>query len=120
MTADDFRARVALVLAEDPVCMGRVSPAAVAAIAREMEAAVAGALDGVAPDIDDVIAWLERRRANAETMAARNPVEAERARDRARQLDIQIDELKAGMHRGMAGVMRNLRDGRGTTEAERD
>lgn len=61
--------------------------------------------NGPAPDgLADVIAYLERKRANAGLVAGRSPEFAELARDRARQLEIMIDELKAGLHQGEAAV----------------
>lgn len=56
----------------------------------------------------DVIAYLEQRAENAETVARRWPHRAEQARDRARQIGVIIDELQAGFHDGAAGARRAL------------
>ena len=61
--------------------------------------------------LGDVLAYLERRRANAATIASKHPGHDEigdLARDRRRQLDIQIDELRAGLHLGAAALRDDL------------
>lgn len=50
----------------------------------------------------DVLAYLARKRANAETMAARSPEFADEARWTIRQIDIIGDDLRAGLHVGLA------------------
>lgn len=57
-----------------------------------------------AEELVDVLAYLERKRDNALTMAANSHEFADLARDRARQLGIVIDELRAGLHIGEAEV----------------
>lgn len=55
----------------------------------------------------DVLAYLARRRANALRVAgatAPNDDLHELARDRARQLDVLIDEIRAGLHHGEAAA----------------
>lgn len=49
----------------------------------------------------DVIAYLERKRANAETMAQRSPEFADEGRWSARQIGVLIDDLRAGLHEGL-------------------
>lgn len=56
----------------------------------------------------DLVADLRRKRANAATMASRNPEFAEQARDRGRQLDVMIEEIEAGLHVGAAAVEAQL------------
>lgn len=53
----------------------------------------------------DVLAYLARRRANAETVAKRMSESEPFARDRVRQLDVIIEEIRAGLHRGEADLM---------------
>ncbi|MCT2398506.1 hypothetical protein [Novosphingobium mangrovi (ex Huang et al. 2023)] len=56
------------------------------------------------PGVGDVIAYLERRRANCLTVAERSPDEAERATVMRQQLDLILGDLRAGMHEGEAGI----------------
>ncbi len=51
---------------------------------------------------DDVIAYLEQRRDNAQLMAQRSPEHADQARERERQLTVMIEEFSAGLHVGAA------------------
>jgi hypothetical protein len=61
------------------------------------------------PELADVLAFLARRAANAGAIASRgDPQNAEWGRDRARQLEIITDELKAGLHHGCAALMADL------------
>ncbi|MEO5605577.1 MAG: hypothetical protein ABIR02_08195 [Novosphingobium sp.] len=53
---------------------------------------------------DDLIAYLEQRRDNAELMALRSPEFADQARERKRQLSVMIDEFREGHHEGAAMV----------------
>jgi len=56
---------------------------------------------------DDVIAYLARRKANAEAIAATKGLDDEtvdQARDRARQLAVVIGDIETGLHVGAAGV----------------
>lgn len=62
-------------------------------------------------ELADVLAYLERRRANAAAVAARDPAFDAWAEDRRRQLEVVIDELRAGLHLGCAGVAAALADG---------
>lgn len=52
----------------------------------------------------DVLAYLARKRVNAETMAARSPEFADEARWTIRQLDVIRDDLRAGLHIELAGA----------------
>ena len=63
----------------------------------------------ISAELADVLAFLARRAANAGAIAARgDPVNAEWARDRERQLEVISDELKAGLHHGCAQLMADL------------
>lgn len=56
----------------------------------------------------DVLAYLLRRAGNAATLAGNNaaaPEDRMMANDRRRQLEVIADEIRAGMHEGLAGVM---------------
>ncbi len=57
---------------------------------------------GRADERDDVIAYLEQRRDNAQLMALRWPEHADQARERERQLTVMIEEFSAGLHEGAA------------------
>lgn len=57
---------------------------------------------------EDVLAYLEQRRGNAETMAKRSPEFEHEARERMRQLGVIIDEIGAGLHEGAAAMRENL------------
>lgn len=52
----------------------------------------------------DVIALLEQRCDNARHMEQHSAEFADYAADRRRQLEVVIDELRAGRHHGAAGV----------------
>lgn len=52
----------------------------------------------------DVLAYLKRRRANAEVIARRYPDSEPFAEDRRRQLDVIIADIEAEMHLGAAQV----------------
>ncbi|WP_288413811.1 hypothetical protein [uncultured Novosphingobium sp.] len=56
----------------------------------------------------DVLAYLSRKRANAQQMAGRLPEFQEEARWTVRQIDIFTDDLRSGLHLGEA----RLRTGR--------
>lgn len=58
----------------------------------------------------DILAYLCRRRRNAALVAARSPEFAEWAADRRRQLDVMIEEIKAGLHLGCAATEAALAD----------
>lgn len=58
--------------------------------------------------LDDVLAYIQRRRDNAALIANRSPEFAEWAKDRQRQLEIVADELRAGLHVGCAAVLAQL------------
>lgn len=66
----------------------------------------------VASGLADFIAYLEQRRDNAGTIAGKVPEFAELARDRARQLEVMIDELRHGLHEGSAAVRAGLTEGK--------
>lgn len=53
---------------------------------------------------DDVLAFLRKRRAAAETMAQRSPEEAEYAGRLAAQIGIEIEMIAQGLHVGDAEV----------------
>ena len=62
----------------------------------------------------DVLAYLERRIANAGAVAASSAADAETrefARDRQRQMQVIRDELAQGMHAGLAAVAAKLGEG---------
>lgn len=59
---------------------------------------------------DDVAAYLERRERNATTIAenkAAAPETREFARDRARQLQVVIHEIRSGLHEGDDALARD-------------
>lgn len=61
----------------------------------------------------NLMAYLRRRLANAETVARNTPENDELhtlARDRARQLQVVIDDLTTGQHIGAADVEAELAD----------
>lgn len=65
------------------------------------------AAQAVTDELADVIAYLEQRRDNAAAIASRMAEHEELgdlARDRRRQLQVQIDELRCGLHHGSAAV----------------
>jgi hypothetical protein len=97
---DSLDRTITQILQGDPVCNGRVAASSIQAIARllVMPERPAG------PDLPDVLAYLQRRHANAATIVSRSPEFAEQARDRQRQLEVMIDELRAGLHHGCAEV----------------
>jgi hypothetical protein len=67
--------------------------------------------EAVSGELADVLAYLEKRRANAAVVAKRQPELEPWAEDRRRQLEVVIDELKAGLHVGSADVAAMLADG---------
>lgn len=107
-----LKQRIEVLLAADPVVLGFAGSGTIAAIALEVEAEAQGRVDRIAPHgIDDVVAYLEQRRDNAAAVAAASPELTfgyELAKDRARQLEIQIDELRAGLHLGAVAVRLEL------------
>lgn len=70
--------------------------------------------DPVSAELADMLAYLERHRANADTIVSRSPEFAEQARDRQRQLEVMIDELRAGLHEGSAAVLAALQEDAGS------
>lgn len=56
----------------------------------------------------DFVAYLEQRRDNCETMAAKSREFGPAARVMRRQLDVIIGDIRAGMHVGSAGVRARL------------
>lgn len=65
----------------------------------------------ISAEVADVLAYLEQRRDNAAAVARRSPEFTEQARDRQRQLEIIIDDLRGGLHVGSAAVRAQLQDG---------
>lgn len=64
---------------------------------------------GMLAERQDVLAYLERRQSNAETIAANkaaDPETREYAQDRARQLAVVIHEIRTGLHDGEAETAR--------------
>lgn len=61
-----------------------------------------------ASELDDVLAYLARKRANAETMARKSPEFADQARWTMRQIDVFAGDLKAGLHVGEAAKAADL------------
>lgn len=57
----------------------------------------------------DVLAYLRRKKAGAETMAARSSEFAEQAAWSVRQFDILISDIETGLHLGEASVEADLR-----------
>ena len=57
---------------------------------------------------DDTLAFLRKRRAAAEAVAARHPEEAERARFIVQNIGIQIEMIEQGLHVGDAALMAAL------------
>lgn len=53
-------------------------------------------------EIDDVLAYLARKRTNAQTMLKRSPEFEAEALWSIRQIDIISDDLRAGLHHGEA------------------
>lgn len=64
---------------------------------------------GRVDELEDVVALLEQRIENAGLMASRSPEWAELARDRQRQFEVLLDDLKDGRHHGMAAVRADLK-----------
>lgn len=56
------------------------------------------------PELADVLAYLARKRANAERVAAKSPEHADYARWTIRQIDIFAGDLRAGLHQGEAAI----------------
>lgn len=56
----------------------------------------------------DVLAYLTRKRANAQTMLDRSPEFQDEARWTIRQFDIIADDIRAGLHRGEAALQADL------------
>lgn len=54
--------------------------------------------------VADVIAYLERRRANCALVERRMPHESDRAVVMRQQIDLILGDLRAGMHEGEAGT----------------
>lgn len=68
-------------------------------------------LRGARAERADTIAYLEQRRDNAAAIvgaASEHDELGDLARDRRRQLEVQIDEIKAGLHHGSAEVRAEL------------
>lgn len=57
----------------------------------------------------DVLAYLARKRANAQRMERRLPEFADEARWTVRQIDIFTDDLRAGLHLGEAQLRSGAR-----------
>lgn len=57
-----------------------------------------------AAELEDVIAVLERRKANCEAVIRANKPEAERASIIRQELTVLIGEFSAGLHRGEAAA----------------
>ena len=75
------------------------------------EGMISGARSVPSGELADVIAFLERRCANAATMEKRAGEIEPLAADRRRQLQVVIDELRAGMHHGCAAMAAALAEG---------
>lgn len=56
----------------------------------------------ISAELADVIAYLEQRCDNCDALVGKMPRFEEGARDRKRQLEVMIDEFKAGLHHGCA------------------
>ena len=105
--------RVAAVLAADPVCLGRVAGRTVRDLAWLIVTPPAAlAIDGAA-ERRDVLAYLDRRRANAATIASTGFGDDSFARDRARQIAVEISDISQGLHEGAAVVAAALAQQRG-------
>ena len=63
-----------------------------------------GETAGRAIERADAIAYLERKRANAERMVARSPEFEDELRWIVRQLTVVIDDMRAGLHEGESVV----------------
>ena len=62
----------------------------------------------------DVLAFLSRKRRNAELIAAATAESDENytlAKDRARLLSVTIEHIQAGLHEGQAEIERRLNEG---------
>lgn len=70
----------------------------------------------VAAERADFLAYLARRAGNARRMAEADATYCEWARDRARQLDIMAGEIRAGLHEGLAAVLGQLENDRGSED----
>lgn len=100
--------RVLALLAADPVCLGRVARVTVRSLAFLIVTPPAPlAIDGAA-ERADVLAYLGRRRDNAAAMARTDLGGAEFARDRERQIEVEISDIEQGLHAGAAEVARDL------------
>jgi hypothetical protein len=102
-----MRQRIEALLKADPVCLGRVSISTITAIAAECAVLSPAGRDladtSIPAELADVIAYLERRRDNTAAMEARTPQHSDWARERRRQIDVILGELRAGLHKGAAG-----------------
>lgn len=97
-----MRTRVTDLLRADPVCNGRVGGTTM-----DMIGEIAG-MGGLSPvqalalgrvqERQDTIAFLEGRKRAAETIAEKNPDQADRARDFAQQITVEIESLLQGLH----------------------
>lgn len=103
--------RVAALLAGDPVCNGRVARATIRSLAFLIVTPPAPlAIDGAA-ERADVLAYVDRRVANARSIAgnaAALPDTRETAGDRRRQFETLRDELAQGLHTGAAALASDL------------
>ena len=103
--------RVAALLAGDPVCIGRVARATIRSLAFLIVTPPAPlAIDGAA-ERADVLAYVDRRVANARSIAgnaAALPDTRETAGDRRRQFETLRDELAQGLHTGAAALASDL------------
>lgn len=104
-----MRDRVGQLLADDPVCIGRVSSETVAMIGEIAALGATSPLQALAMgrrhERADVIAWLEGRKRAAATIAAKNPDQAERAGAIVQQIDVEIDAVRQGLHEGCAAMV---------------
>ena len=103
--------RVAALLAGDPVCNGRVARATIRSLAFLIVTPPAPlAIDGAA-ERGDVLAYVDRRVANARSIAGNAtalPDTRETAGDRRRQFEALRDELAQGLHTGAAALASDL------------
>lgn len=102
--AAEFAVQVAQFLNTDPACAGRVSSAACATLGGMAALGALSPVDAIslgrARERREVMAFLAGRRRMALTIAARNPDQAERARDFAQQIEVELDAIGQGLHEG--------------------
>lgn len=73
-----------------------------------LASAIGIAVRAVSIEMADVLAYLEQRRENADTIAQRDPAFCDWAHDRKAQIEVILGDLRAGLHIGRAEVRAQL------------